>query len=348
MTTWLKDRTVLLLCAALLVVSGCSAVATGGGPFTLKADRSTVVVTKGSYTVFAVAVSGGPSGATALTVSGAPAGTTTSVGPNPLPSAGYAFVSVLTSASTPLGTFPLTVTATRGAETRTAVVRLVVKRFLKFSLRLTPPSVTVVNGGTARYPLRIDRGVLTGPVKLKVTGLPAGVSASATPSLSVVGRTAAVNVRVGVNVVPGTYLITVTGTGWATSSSASAYLVVVPQSVPDFPISGTADVELGPGGPSGAVDLALVNPRGTAMVVTGLTASVVGTPECGPENFEFLAYTGPAALTVPAGSTRTLSQLGVPRDQWPHLQMLNLPTNQDACKGAVVALQFSGTGSGLS
>ncbi|MCZ4498820.1 MAG: hypothetical protein JWQ74_1373 [Marmoricola sp.] len=117
---------------------------------------------------------------------------------------------------------------------------------------------------------------------------------------------------------------------------------------PNFPITGDTDVDMLPGGPSVGVDLALKNQHGTAMVVTNLAAVVLGNAVCGPANFAALAYNGPARLTVPAHSVRKLSELGVPRAQWPQIQLLNLPSNQDACKGAVVPLRFSGTGRRLS
>ena len=50
-----------------------------------------------------------------------------------------------------------------------------------------------------------------------------------------------------------------------------------------------------------------------------------------------------ATLAVPAHSTKSLSDMGVPQVQWPVLTMPDLPTNQDACKGAVFTLLYSGT-----
>jgi hypothetical protein len=105
---------------------------------------------------------------------------------------------------------------------------------------------------------------------------------------------------------------------------------------------------LAPGAPSAAVDLAITNPFTAAMTVTALGVSVTGTSisACAVGNYDVTAYSGPFPLTIPPGTTRTLSQLGVPRAQWPQVQMLNLPANQDACKGATVQLHYSGTGSG--
>ena len=50
-----------------------------------------------------------------------------------------------------------------------------------------------------------------------------------------------------------------------------------------------------------------------------------------------------ATLTVPARSTKSLSDLGIPQAQWPVLTMPDLPTNQDACEGATFTLLYLGT-----
>ena len=48
-------------------------------------------------------------------------------------------------------------------------------------------------------------------------------------------------------------------------------------------------------------------------------------------------------LTVPARSAKSLSDLGVPQPEWPVLTMPDLPTNQDACEGAIFTLLYSGS-----
>ena len=46
---------------------------------------------------------------------------------------------------------------------------------------------------------------------------------------------------------------------------------------------------------------------------------------------------------VPAGQTRTLTQLGVADGDKPQVEMLNLPSNQDACKSATITLDYGGS-----
>jgi hypothetical protein len=52
-------------------------------------------------------------------------------------------------------------------------------------------------------------------------------------------------------------------------------------------------------------------------------------------------FTGP--VVVPANATRSLSQLDMPAEQWPQISMLNLTTNQDACKDTTFELTYAGT-----
>lgn len=355
MSKWHRRvRLFVVLCAALLAATvGSGALrptaTTVGVGLTISAHQSSVGVAVGAQAVVAVVVSepGSLLGPIALSVTGAPIGATVTY-PHTVLSGVPAVISVLTAASTPVGSYYLQITATSGTTTQTITVVLVVSLPTGFTMVMNPSSRTVVDGSSTSYALSINRGLLAGPIGLKVSGLPQYATATVSPSLSILGNSATVNVNVPTNVVPGTYLITVKGTALLASATASAYLVVVPQTYPDFPISGDADRVLYPGSESGAVNLSITNPFGATMTVIGLGVTVTGTDKvgCGPGNYQVIAYSGPVSLTIPPNSTRTLQSLGVPRAQWPHVKMLNLPSNQDACKGAQVALHHSGTGSG--
>jgi hypothetical protein len=54
-------------------------------------------------------------------------------------------------------------------------------------------------------------------------------------------------------------------------------------------------------------------------------------------------YAGPELL-LPAGTTRTLSDLGVPAAELPAVRMLNTSENQDGCKNATLRYTYSATG----
>ena len=69
------------------------------------------------------------------------------------------------------------------------------------------------------------------------------------------------------------------------------------------------------------------------------------TPGCdGAQNFAVTQ--APAArypITLPAGQTRTLGQLGVADGDKPQVAMLNQAWNQDACKNAAISLHYGGS-----
>jgi hypothetical protein len=146
----------------------------------------------------------------------------------------------------------------------------------------------------------------------------------------------------------GSYDLTITGAGTiagkATSRSTAATLVVQPTQ--DFRIQGNLTAPLAPGSRV-PLDLVLTNPYGFNLRITGLGVGLAGTNRAGcsaPQNFAVAQI--PAArypITLPAGQTRTLGQLGIPDTAKPQVEMLNQPWNQDACKNATIIFSYSGS-----
>lgn len=355
MKKWLSGtRVLVLLLAALLAASvGSGALrptaTTVGAGLTITADQSAVGLTVGAQAVVAVVVSqpGSLLGPVALSVTGAPSGVTLNY-PSTVLTGVPAVITAFASSTSPLGTYFLNITATSGTTTQTITVQLVISLPTGFTMVMNPSSATVVDGESTTYTLSINRGLLAGAIGLKIEGVPQFATATVTPGLSILGNSAKIKVSTATNVLPGTYLLKVKGTALLGSATATAYLIVLPQTYPNFPITGTPNRTLAPGAPAGAINLSLTNPFNAAMTVTGLGVTVTGTDKagCGANNFAVTAYGGPASLTVPPNSTRTLQQLGVAEAQWPKVQLVNLPVNQDACKNAAVSLQYSGVGNG--
>lgn len=355
MKKWLRGTRILaVLLAALLAASVGSGVlrptaTTVGVGLTITADQSAIGVTVGAQAVVAVVVSqpGSLLGPVALSVTGAPIGVTLNY-PHTVLTGVPAVITAFASANSPLGTYFLSITATSGTTTQTITIQLVISLPTGFTMVMNPPSATVVDGESTTYTLSINRGLLAGPIGLKLSGVPQFATATVNPGLSIMGNSATVKVSTATNVVPGIYLLTVKGTSLLGSATASAYLIVQPQTYPNFPITGTPDLTLAPGALAAAINLSITNPFTVPMTVTSLGVTVTGTntPGCGAANYAVTAYSGGYPLTIPANSTKTLQQLGKTRAQWPKVQMLNLPVNQDACKGAAVSLQYSGVGNG--
>jgi Ca2+-binding RTX toxin-like protein len=116
-----------------------------------------------------------------------------------------------------------------------------------------------------------------------------------------------------------------------------------------FTIGGNAADPFYPG-TSEPLDLIITNPFKFAIKVLSVLVTVEpipaknGVPDRACPAAANLLVTRPlgTTLVVPAVSTKSLSELGVPQAQWPVLTMPDLPTNQDACEGATFTLAYSG------
>src|SRR5207302_671131 len=126
---------------------------------------------------------GGFTAAVTFSVSGLPAGAAGSFTPNP--ATGAATLAVTTNASTPAGTYPLTLTGVSGTLTHTTAVSLTVNVPPDFTLSATPPSHTVVQAAPTRRSSALNpTGGFTAAVTFSVSGLPAGAAGSFTPNPS--------------------------------------------------------------------------------------------------------------------------------------------------------------------
>ena len=118
-----------------------------------------------------------------------------------------------------------------------------------------------------------------------------------------------------------------------------------------FSISGGLARLMAPG-LTQPLDLVITNANDFPIEVTRVVATVqdVTTTKDGELNRACVgskhmsvsrAFTGP--VVVPAKATKSLSQLGTSVEQWPLISMLNLTSNQDACKDTTFELTYAGT-----
>ena len=116
--------------------------------FTVSGSPASQSVVPGGATTYGVTItpSGGFTGPVTLSVSGLPTGATGSFAPNPATASST--LTVTTTASTPIGTYPLTLTGVSGSLTRTATVSLVV---LGTTITVTAPNTAVTwQSGTSQ------------------------------------------------------------------------------------------------------------------------------------------------------------------------------------------------------
>ncbi len=247
-----------------------------------------------------------------------------------------------TSADTPLGTRRVKVLATGAGSTRTRALALTVMRpgHRRFSLRVGPSRQIVPQGAGASYRIRIARAAhFHRRVSLRMLRLPRGVRAKLT--------TNAVKFATKASVRPGSYRLVVEGRSWVGGRAVRRNAVVVLSVVMARPlrIRGDLSTLLHPGADA-PLDLVLTNPYRFDLRVVTLKVRVgsrTSSPRCdGDANFAVAQFRGRYALWLRPGSTR-LSALVPDSSGWPRVFMRDLPTDQDACKGVVVSLDYRGT-----
>lgn len=224
-----------------------------------------------------------------------------------------------------------------------------------FTLSAAPRRASARPGATVRYTLTIHRRHFHRRVRLTLSrGLPAGIGARFQFTRSRATRVTLV-IRASASVRAGRYRLVVRGhSGRLTRRLTLTLAVVAPASgsaaasqSPPFGIAGDVTAPLEPG-VSQPLDLRITNPSPTPLIVDRLDVAVqaVNAPRastalpCTPADFAVQQFSGSLPFTVPASSTRTLSELGVPPASRPHVALLDLPTDQDGCQGATLTLAY--------
>ena len=357
-------RRICLTLLGVLCLFGLGAYAVyaaGKADFSIAASPSSQTVSQGQSTTYTVTVTrvNGFADPVTLGLSGLPSGATgtwklaNGTASNVVPSnQNSATLTVQTSSSTPTGTTHPVVTATSNKLSHTADLTLVVQPAAQpnFALSVSPASQTISQSDSVSYAVTITRsGGFTGPVSFGVNGIPKGATATFSPS-STSGNSSTLLVDTSGGTQADNHTLTITGSGTIGSGSVSrtAAVTLVVQKNKGFQISGNLGASLAPG-LKRPLNLSLTNPENWDIKVTNVVVSVeeaTSKAGCsGTQNFKITQV--PASrypITLPAGQTRTLTQLGVSDSQKPQVEMLNRPVNQDVCKGASIVLAYSGSG----
>jgi hypothetical protein len=193
--------------------------------FALTATPASQTVTQGGSATYTATVtpSGGFTGSVTLSASGLPTGASASFSPNP--TSGNSTLTVTTSATTPTGTYPLTISGASGTLSHSTQVSLVVSAVPDFALTASPASQTVTRGGSATYTATITpSGGFTGSVTLSVSGLPAW--ATATFGQNPTTSTSTLTVKTTAETKTGNATLTITGSSGGVSHSTTVTLLV--------------------------------------------------------------------------------------------------------------------------
>jgi hypothetical protein len=200
---------------ALESCSGGAAPAPVTSGFTLTPASATLSLRQNMGGTDAITITpvAGFTGPVSLTVSGAPAGVGTAFSNNALV--------VYPPPSTPVGSYPLTVTGTSGTTTATTTVTLVVAPSASFTLAPSSTTLSAARGSSVTDGISVAAmNGFASSVAFTVTGLPAGASASFAPTSSTTGTV--LTIATSAATPAGTYTVAIAGTSAATNSSAAS------------------------------------------------------------------------------------------------------------------------------
>jgi subtilisin family serine protease len=197
--------------------------------FTVAASPASASTSPGGSVGYSVTVGSlnGFVGNVQLTLTGlSPAQASWTFTPAAVAAPGSSQLTITTSGSLAPGTYPLTITGTNGSTTHAAQVTLGVTVASDFSIAVTPPSATVVRGGSANYTVTVSRtGGFTGSVSLSLTGLPFGAVGSFSPN-PVGAGTSTLRISTSYWAARGTFTFTVTGKSGTLVHKTTAKLVI--------------------------------------------------------------------------------------------------------------------------
>jgi len=158
-------------------------------------------------------VAGLPAGATLKTVPAASAGTST--------------FSVNVPLTVAPGSYGLTISGMSGTLTHTTPGALVVTAAKLFSIAATPATMAGAQGSSVRYTLAVSSAKgFTSPIKLGVTGLPAGATAFFSPATVTGSGNVTMAISIAATTPKGTSNLTVNGVSGALGASSIVTLTV--------------------------------------------------------------------------------------------------------------------------
>jgi PKD repeat protein len=202
--------------------------------FTLSDSPSSQSVTAGGSAAYTVTVTpaAGFSGNVALSVtSGLPAGASATFNPASIATSGSSTMTVSTSASTPAGSYTLTITGDTGVFTRTTTTTLVVSAptvpSADFSISVSPASALINRGDKTSFTVTITgQPGFNSPVTLTVSGLPRFASSRFSTSSVTGSGIATLTINTNKNVSAGSSTLTVTGTSGSLVHSQNVTLTI--------------------------------------------------------------------------------------------------------------------------
>jgi subtilase family serine protease len=266
--------------------------------FTISASPSSQSANQGTTANYTVSLTplNGFSNTVSFSISGLPAGATATFTPVSLAGSGTSTLAITTTASTPTGSYPLTVTGTDGILTHTTPVTMVVT-VPDFSLSATPASQAIVSGDSTSYTATIaPLNGYTGTVTFSVSGLPAGATATFTPASVTDSGSSTLAISTTAGTTPaGNYVLTITASDGTLTHTAAVNL-----SVSDFSVAATPSSQTIVVGGSATYTVTTTALNGFAGT---LNLSVTGLPPFATGTFTPTSLPGSGSSTLTIATT---------------------------------------------
>ncbi|MGA8877277.1 MAG: hypothetical protein WB555_17195 [Candidatus Korobacteraceae bacterium] len=196
--------------------------------------RMSVVQGNQGTSTITTTIAGGFDSSISLSASGSPSGTTVSFNPNPIaaPGAGSSTMTVSVGSGTPVGNYPITVSANGGGVQQTVAVTLTVTAAPQpnYILTVSPPALAVAQGRAGNTTATTTLlGGFNSSISLSASGMPAGTTVSFNPQTIPApgGGSSMITVMVSASTPLGTYPITITGNGGGVQQTATLQLTVL-------------------------------------------------------------------------------------------------------------------------
>ena len=268
--------------------------------FSIAANPNTVTVPAGGSgsSTIPTAVTSGSARSVALSISGVPGGATATFSPTSV-TAGSSSTLTLDSGTAAAGTYTLTITGTGASATHTTTVTFTINPVITndFSVAVGPNTLTLNQGasGTSTISTAVTSGNAE-TVTPAVSGLPAGASASFTPTSVTAGSSSTLTINAG-TAAPGNYAVTITGTTASATHAANLSLTIRPNG---FSIAVSPNTLTLNQGASGTSTISTAVTSGNAETVT---PAVSGLPAGAGASFSPTSVTagGRSTLTINAG-----------------------------------------------
>jgi len=234
------------------------------------------------------------------TVGGLPAGATATFAPTSITGAATSNLAVATIATTPAGTYTLTISGSDGTLVRTTTVTLVVAN-PDFSIAAAPATIVAESpgSGTSLVSVTAINGY-AGTVSFAVAGLPAGVTFTLPNTAG--GASSSLTISVPAGTTPGSYPLTITGTDTVTPSLT--HTIPATLQVTDFNISAAPSALSVVAGTSGNYTVSAAPVAGyTGTVNFGLSGAVPAGITAAPASVTVISGTVSTTLVVSVANT---------------------------------------------